>query len=72
MVILRCVSPLWDFSCKGWTGIGMDGCPGGVKYRAPCGANNTFQLHCLSDYLTSVDYPPQVLRISNLVHQRWI
>ena len=26
---------LWCYKCMGWIGIGVDGCTGGVMYRAP-------------------------------------
>ena len=34
----------WCYKCMEWIGIGLDGCLGGGKYRAPYGAKN---LHCV-------------------------
>ena len=32
---------LWCYKCMGWIGIGVDGCTGGVMYRAAYGANKS-------------------------------
>ena len=42
---------LWLYKCMGW--IGMDGCPGGVKYRASYGANKVHNCHRLGSYVLS-------------------